>query len=157
MILLISVFTLFNLGQLLSYCIGLKKEKKIVKKGVWIAEKFHPIHISVLNWLNDIGSGIKFIPISVVNPKKNQMEELDKLEFIKPIIFNEPQVGDTLDTIHHVPVKIDEILKNLMDDYNEEKGKTKPISKAIRKGQITGSFIYWVYTKNENLYKKYFT
>ncbi len=73
-----------HLGQILSYCIGLKKEKNEVKNGVWIAEKFHPIHIAVLNWLNSTGSGIEFIPISVVNPETNQAEDQDKLEFKEP-------------------------------------------------------------------------
>ena len=145
-----------HLGQLLSYCIGLKKEKKEVKNGIWIAEKFHPIHIAVLNWLNDTGSGIKFIPISVVNPETNQMKEKDKIEFKKPIMYNDAQVGDILPTLHQDYVKIDDTLKKLMDEYDEEKGKTKSISKTIRNGQITGSFIFWVYKKNVNLYKTYF-
>jgi len=146
-----------HLGQILSYCIGLKKEKKEVKNGVWIAEKFHPIHIAVLKWLNNTGSGIEFIPISVVNPETNQAEIQDKLVFKKPILYNEVQVGDILDALNHERVKIDDNLKKLMDEYDEEKGKTKPISKSVRNGQITGSFIYWIYKKNENLYKTFFT
>ena len=146
-----------HLGQLLSYCIGLKNEKKEVKNGVWIAEKFHPIHIAVLNWLNDTGSGIKFIPISIVNPDTNQMEEKDKLEFKKPVIYNDAQVGDIIYARNFDYVEIDDNLKKLMDEYDKEKGKTKPISKTIINGQITGSFIHWVFKKNKNLYETYFT
>ncbi len=145
-----------HLGQLLSYCIGLKKEEKEVGNGIWIAEKFHPIHIAVINWLNDTGSGIKFILISIMNPETNQMKEKDKLEFKNPIIKNDVQVGDKIQTHHKDYIKIDDTLKRLIEDYDEEKSKKKPISKAILNGHITGSFIFWVYEKHIKHYKTYF-
>ncbi len=145
-----------HLGQLLSYCIGLKKEEKEVSNGIWIAEKFHPIHIAVINWLNNTRSGIKFIPISIMNPETNQMKEKDKLEFKNPIIKNDVQIGDIIQTHHNDYIKIDETLKKLINNYDEEKGKSKPISKAILNGHITGSFISWVYEKHINHYNTYF-
>ncbi len=141
-----------HLGQLISYCVSEK-----VEEGIWIAERFHPIHVDVLTWLNNINSSIKFTSISVMFPETNRMEDRDKIEFKKPILFNEVNVGDILDARNNEKVKIDNTLKKLIEIYNEEKSKHKIKSKAIRKGQITGSFIHWVYVRNKNQCKKYFT
>ena len=141
-----------HLGQLISYSVSEK-----VEEGIWIAERFHPIHVDVLTWLNKINSGLNFTSLSVLIPETNRMEDRDKIEFKKPILFNEVNVGDIIDALNHEKVKIDNTLKKLIERYNEEKSKLKIKSKAIRKGQITGSFIRWVYDRNKNQYKNYFT
>ena len=140
-----------HLGQFISYSVSEK-----VEEGIWIAERFHPIHVDVLTWLNNINSSIKFTSISVLFPETNRIEDRDKIEFKKPILFNEVNVGDILDARNREKVKIDNTLKNLIEIYNEEKSKHKIKSKAVRKGLITGSFIHWVYDRNRNQYENYF-
>lgn len=127
-----------------------------VEEGIWIAERFHPIHMDILTWLNNINSSIKFTSISVKFPETNRMEDRDKIEFKKPILFNEVNVGDILDARNREKVKIDNTLKKLIEIYNEEKSKHKIKSKAILKGKITGSFIYWLFLRNKNQYEYYF-
>jgi len=140
-----------HLGQLISYSVSEK-----VEEGIWIAERFHPIHVDVLTWLNNINSSIKFTSISVMFPETNRMEDRDIIEFKKPILFNEVNVGDILDARNREKVKIDNTLKKLIETYNEEKSKLKIKSKAVRKGLITGQFILWLFNRNENQYEKYF-
>lgn len=136
-----------HLGQLISYCTSIKADK-----GVWIAEKFHPIHIDALNWLNSVKSNLEFIALSVVNPMTNQTGDRDKIEFREPLLYNEVNIGDILDARNREKVEIDDILKKIIELYNDE----FPRSRAVRAGQITGQFIFWLYKRDKEIYEKYF-
>ena len=104
-----------HLGKIISYCTSIKADK-----GVWITEKFHPIHIEALHWLNSVNSSIEFIAISVVNPLTNQAGDRNKIEFKEPILYNEVNIGDILDARNRNKVEIDDTLKKLIELYNDE-------------------------------------
>ncbi len=136
-----------HLGKVISYCTSIKADK-----GVWIAEKFHPIHIEALHWLNNVNSSIEFIVISVINPMTNQAGDRNKIEFKEPILYNEVNIGDILDARNRNKVEIDDTLKKVIELYNDE----FPRSRAVRAGLITGQFIFWLFKRDEKIYQQYF-
>ena len=145
----ISDFT--HLGKILTYVVGCDATEI-----VWIAEKFHQVHLDALKWLNENKENVSFRAISVVNPENNNEKDEEKILFTEPNVYGEVKIGDILDALNYEnKVKVDKKLKNLMEIYENE----NPNSKAVQAGVITGSFQYWIWLrdKTRKLFKMYFT
>lgn len=140
-----------HLGKILTYVVGCDANEI-----VWIAEKFHQVHLDALKWLNVNKENVSFRAISVVNPENNKEKDEEKIFFTEPTVYGEVKVGDFLDALNYEnKVKVDKKLKNLMEIYENE----KPNSKAVQAGVITGSFQYWIWLrdKTRKIFKNYFT
>lgn len=137
-----------HLGKILTYLVGSN-----AKEIVWIAEKFHQVHLDALDWLNLNKDNVRFHAISVVNPENNVEKSREKVFFTEPIVYGEVKVGDVLDALNYVnKVFVDKELKELMEKYESK----KPNSRVVQNGVITGSFIHWMLKEETNKFEKYF-
>lgn len=139
-----------HLGKILTYLVGSNANEII-----WIAEKFHQVHLDALKWLNINKEDIFFRAISVVNPENNKEKNQEKIFFTEPIVYGDVKEGDILDALNcEKKVIVDKELKKLMEMYESE----KPKAHAVQYGVITGSFQYWIWQrdKKRTLFNKYF-